>query len=162
MAPAANLSAQPTNSTAQLTLKQVLNRIFAHTQKNDDQALTAWHVETGDCGGWKRRAAPFNPPQHVFLAIKIQGWMSLVANPAIHDWIASSPFTKPVPAQLGAVVRSALEASAAVGGRLLGLKLFRPDMLLPLFLYRALPRGKRVYTHARQSLIEHGYLLLIF
>ena len=29
----------------------------------------------------------------------------------IHDWIASSPFTKPVPAHLDASIRSALEAS---------------------------------------------------
>ena len=51
MSPVTNLSAQSNNSTAQLTLKQGLTRIFARNQENDDRPLTAWHVDTGDCGG---------------------------------------------------------------------------------------------------------------
>ena len=43
MSPVTNLSAQSNNSTAQLTFKQGLTRIFARNQENDNRPLTAWH-----------------------------------------------------------------------------------------------------------------------
>ena len=53
-----------------------------------------------------------------------------------HDWIASSQFTKPVPAQIDAVIQSALEAlnqefSSQYGGLLAGWDDLQGPSLVP-------------------------------
>ena len=112
MSAVANLSAQSNKITAQQTLKQGLTRIFARNQKNDERPLTTWHVEMGDCRG--RLGASCSTIQSTSACSSSHqnsGKDKLDANSAIHDWIASSLFTKPVPAHLDVAIRSALEAS---------------------------------------------------